>query len=48
MPIPTLISKLEGIVKVKCGTNHCLALNKNGEVFSWGSGKTGELGNGIE
>ncbi|CAG8507402.1 16524_t:CDS:2, partial [Acaulospora morrowiae] len=31
---------------VTCGENHCLALTQDGEVFSWGSGRYGQLGHG--
>lgn len=31
---------------VVCGENHCLALTRDGEVFSWGSGRFGQLGHG--
>ncbi|CAG8688915.1 16472_t:CDS:2, partial [Funneliformis mosseae] len=33
-------------VNVVCGENHCLALTKDGEVYSWGSGRFGQLGHG--
>ena len=46
MPIPSKVKNLENITKIKCGTNHCLAVNRKGALFSWGSGKAGELGNG--
>ncbi|CAG8620419.1 31715_t:CDS:2, partial [Racocetra persica] len=32
--------------KVVCGENHCLALTQAGQVFSWGSGRYGQLGHG--
>lgn len=44
-PIPQKIANLNNIVKIKCGINHCLAIDKSGSLFSWGSGKGGELGN---
>jgi alpha-tubulin suppressor-like RCC1 family protein len=31
-------------INVVCGENHCLALTRDGEVFSWGSGRFGQLG----
>jgi len=34
------------IVEVACGYNHTVALSKEGEVFTWGSGKEGALGHG--
>ncbi|RHZ85592.1 hypothetical protein Glove_63g70 [Diversispora epigaea] len=33
-------------INVACGENHCLALTRDGEVFSWGSGRYGQLGHG--
>ncbi|CAH1759295.1 7557_t:CDS:2 [Entrophospora sp. SA101] len=32
--------------KISCGENHCLALTKQGEVYSWGDGRYGQLGHG--
>lgn len=36
----------ENIVKIACGTNHCLALSNKGTAFSWGSNANGRLGQG--
>lgn len=33
------------IKQVACGENHCLALDKNGNVWSWGSNQYYQLGN---
>ncbi|XP_027205306.2 putative E3 ubiquitin-protein ligase HERC4 [Dermatophagoides pteronyssinus] len=45
---PSLIKKLapKQIIQISCGGNHCLALAKNGEVYSWGSNAFGQLGLG--
>ena len=32
------------VVKVRCGYQHCLALNSLGDVFAWGRGFEGQLG----
>lgn len=32
------------IISVSCGETHTLALNDNGQVFSWGLGSDGQLG----
>ena len=32
------------IKKIACSNNHALALDENNWVYSWGSGKDGELG----
>ncbi|KAL2629156.1 hypothetical protein R1flu_013842 [Riccia fluitans] len=45
---PQLVEKLWGlgIVQVACGENHSAALSADGQVFTWGRGKYGQLGNG--
>jgi alpha-tubulin suppressor-like RCC1 family protein len=45
---PIMIRALEKkfIKKIDCGDFHSLALDNNGEIYSWGSGKYGECGNG--
>eukprot|EP00741_Cyanophora_paradoxa_P000378 tig00000404_g369.t1 len=53
---PQIVPKLtgKGVVKISCskrpgdavGSVHCLALTARGEVYSWGSGGTGQLGHG--
>ncbi|KAL3514741.1 hypothetical protein ACH5RR_027458 [Cinchona calisaya] len=45
-PRPKAISSLAGetIVKVACGTNHTVAADKNGYVYTWGFGGYGRLG----
>ena len=41
---PTLISKLKEIKEIALSEYHAVALNNNGNAFSWGLGKYGELG----
>ncbi len=41
---PQKIESLDAIVALSCGTDHVIALNKNGEVFTWGSNRDGQLG----
>lgn len=41
---PVQIPVLSGIVDVKLGTDHGMALNEKGEVYTWGSNMTGQLG----
>ena len=41
---PTLIPKLKEIKEVSLSEYHAVALNNNGNAFSWGLGKYGELG----
>jgi len=46
--IPCLVEKLKSknTVKVSCGYEHTVAVLDNGEVYTWGSGKSGALGIG--
>ncbi|KAH3731980.1 E3 ubiquitin-protein ligase HERC4 [Pelomyxa schiedti] len=43
---PKMARSLKGsfIIDVCCGREHCLALSRKGELFSWGSGLSGQLG----
>ncbi|MGG1661052.1 regulator [Brevibacillus sp. NRS-1366] len=41
-PVP--IQGLSDIIDVQAGTDHALALDKRGNVYSWGSNMTGQLG----
>ena len=41
---PTLISKLKEIKEISLSEYHAVVLNNNGNAFSWGLGKYGELG----
>ncbi|GLT69153.1 hypothetical protein SLA2020_413290 [Shorea laevis] len=45
-PRPRAIAALSGetIVKVACGTNHTVAVDKDGYVYTWGFGGYGRLG----
>ncbi|XP_062165531.1 uncharacterized protein LOC133872040 [Alnus glutinosa] len=45
-PRPRAIAALAGetIVKVACGTNHTVAVDSNGYVYTWGYGGYGRLG----
>lgn len=46
--IPERVLALEDISKITCGWDHCLALDTQGRVYSWGSGQNGKLGLGTE
>jgi len=43
---PTLVPSMQGkcVVSVAAGEHHCLALSREGEVYSWGNGQYGSLG----
>jgi hypothetical protein len=42
--VPVSIKGLADIVDIQAGTDHALALDTKGHVFSWGSNMTGQLG----
>ena len=42
--VPLQIPELKRITHISCGANHVLALDKNGNVFAWGSGQQNQLG----
>ena len=43
---PIKIEELSQIVDIDCGGNHCIALDKNGDVWTWGRNVAGALGDG--
>jgi hypothetical protein len=49
-PSPELISSIETIkiVTITSGWDHCMALDNEGKVLSWGSGQNGKLGHSSE
>ena len=38
----------EDVIDIAVGSEHCLALNRKHEIFSWGSGNMGKLGHGTQ
>ncbi|XP_035275296.1 probable E3 ubiquitin-protein ligase HERC3 isoform X2 [Anguilla anguilla] len=46
--IPRLIKKLceHRISQIMCGNQHCIALSKDGQLFTWGQNSSGQLGLG--
>ncbi|KAM6972379.1 putative E3 ubiquitin-protein ligase HERC3 [Aplochiton taeniatus] len=48
VPIPRLIKKLceHRISQVMCGNQHCIALSRDGQLFTWGQNSSGQLGLG--
>jgi hypothetical protein len=45
-PIPVQVTGLTGVTKIAAGGYFNLALRSDGTVWAWGSGQSGELGNG--
>jgi uncharacterized repeat protein (TIGR01451 family)/CSLREA domain-containing protein len=43
-PVPTQVSGLSGIVAIAAGDHHSLALDGDGNVYSWGANWYGQLG----
>ena len=43
---PTRVYNIEGVVQVSCGYEHSMALNDDGDLYSWGHGEGGLLGHG--
>ncbi|XP_072902010.1 RCC1 and BTB domain-containing protein 1-like isoform X1 [Hemitrygon akajei] len=47
--LPFLVSSMfsnKRVVKVACGSNHSMVLTTDGEVYSWGSNSSGQVGSG--
>ncbi len=47
-PTPRQLIGLSNIVNISAGESHSLALRRDGTVWSWGSNRSGNLGNGSE
>jgi len=45
---PSIIEGLKGknIIKVNCGEQHSLAITEHGDLYAWGRGREGQLGQG--
>ena len=43
---PIKIHNLKNIQKIDCGEYFSIALDKQGQVFTWGIGNCGQLGHG--
>ena len=37
----------QSIIQIACGSNHCVALSRSGDVYSWGDGRCGQLGSNV-
>ena len=45
--LPIRLEKFDLPIRhVACGGDHCLAVNYNGDLFSWGKNESGQLGLG--
>ncbi|XP_074304705.1 ultraviolet-B receptor UVR8-like [Silene latifolia] len=44
IPQPIMTLNSVKIKQIACGDSHCLAINMNGEVMSWGRNQNGQLG----
>ena len=42
--IPKKIENLSNIIKIKCGIDYTIAMDKDGKLYSWGSNRYGQLG----
>jgi alpha-tubulin suppressor-like RCC1 family protein len=43
---PIILPQLKGVVSVGAGWNYSAAVTERGQVFTWGDGSLGQLGNG--
>ncbi|KAH6566114.1 hypothetical protein BASA50_006301 [Batrachochytrium salamandrivorans] len=41
---PYLMPDLKGIVQISAGTNHLIAVSRDGKIYTWGVGEQGQLG----
>jgi hypothetical protein len=41
---PKKVEGLSGIVKISCGLDFTICMDKNGNLYSWGSNRYGQLG----
>jgi len=41
-----LEGRMGAVVRLACGDFHCLAVNEFGDVYAWGRGRSGQLGDG--
>ena len=44
---PIGINLLSNVVAISAGTSHSLAITRDGNVWAWGNGGSGQLGNGV-
>jgi len=42
--LPKKVEHLANIVKIKCGIDYTIAMDKDGKLYSWGSNRYGQLG----
>jgi alpha-tubulin suppressor-like RCC1 family protein len=42
--MPKKVANLSNIVKVECGIDYTMCIDKDGKLYSWGSNRYGQLG----
>lgn len=45
-PVPKHVAGIANVSHVACGSKHSIALDRQGDVYSWGLGEQGRLGHG--
>ena len=45
-PVPKLVAGIANVSHVACGSKHSIALDGQGDLYSWGLGEQGRLGHG--
>jgi regulator of chromosome condensation len=46
LPVPTVIPNIPPMKFAACGTHHNIAISRAGEIYTWGSGETWQVGHG--
>ena len=49
-PMPRNVAGLADVktIKIACGVNHCVAVDANGKIWTWGNGGYGRLGHKVQ
>ena len=49
-PMPRNVAGLADVktIKIACGANHCVAVDANGKIWTWGNGGYGRLGHKVQ
>jgi regulator of chromosome condensation len=46
--LPTAIPNLADVIQIAAGSNHTIAVTKDGKAFAWGFGESYQLGSGSD